>query len=123
MCFRVYALEDVPIRGKVRRDSINANSNINTNTNTIISNNNINTISSTYNNINNNSNTGTVTLDLSTNNSSKLSSGKIFSGTNSREGPSQKIDKSVLNKMATVQTTKTSTQKNDRGSKRDCVIF
>lgn len=114
-------MEDVSIRGKVRRDSINTNTNSNINTNSNL--NNINTISSFNNYNNNSSNSVPVTLDLSTNNSSKLSSGKIFSGTNSRDGPSQKIDKSVLNKMATVQTTKTTTQKNDRGSKRDCVIF
>lgn len=65
-------------------------------------------------------NNSQFTLDLTTNNSSVISNAKIYSNQN-REGPSQKIDKSLLNKMSSVPTKSNNHKSGDK--KRDCVIY
>lgn len=111
MCFRIFAFEDVSIRGKLKRDSINFTSGQNP---SIINN-----------NIGNTSSNPPFTIDVSTNNSSKINTQKNYPGNSiSRDGPSQKIDKSVLTKIPSVPTKSSNTGKNNENkSKRDCLIF
>eukprot|EP00340_Litonotus_pictus_P005567 CAMPEP_0170514046 /NCGR_PEP_ID=MMETSP0209-20121228/600_1 /TAXON_ID=665100 ORGANISM="Litonotus pictus, Strain P1" /NCGR_SAMPLE_ID=MMETSP0209 /ASSEMBLY_ACC=CAM_ASM_000301 /LENGTH=1023 /DNA_ID=CAMNT_0010797955 /DNA_START=73 /DNA_END=3141 /DNA_ORIENTATION=- len=106
LCFRIYSFEDVAIKGKLKRDSISNQPSNNPNpSNTTFPS------ESTNSNVNINSNP-TINSRPIVNNA--------FGNPHSREGPSQKIDKSVLSKMPSVPTKSNNSNKGERGSgKRD----